>query len=163
MISNVHNLWDGKWITGFPRVPSLVWEDPLEKWMATRSSILAWRIPWECKWSPVIHFPPHPTPLGSHRAPGLGSLLLCCAVLSRSVMPHSLGPRGFQPISLLCPWNSLGKNTGVGCHFLLQGNDLYHPNKRQRLKAKPNSALYKKCAYLNIRMQRGWSKSIEKE
>ena len=22
---------------------------------------------------------------------------------------------------LLCPWNSLGKNTGVGCHFLLQG------------------------------------------
>ena len=25
---------------------------------------------------------------------------------------------------LLCPWNSLGKNTGVGCHFLLQGNFL---------------------------------------
>ena len=23
--------------------------------------------------------------------------------------------------SLLCPWNSPGKNTGVGCHFLLQG------------------------------------------
>jgi len=22
---------------------------------------------------------------------------------------------------LLCPWNSLGKNTGVGYHFLLQG------------------------------------------
>ena len=22
---------------------------------------------------------------------------------------------------LLCPWNSLGKNTGVGCHTLLQG------------------------------------------
>ena len=21
----------------------------------------------------------------------------------------------------LCPWNSLGKNTGVGCHALLQG------------------------------------------
>ena len=28
------------------RVPSLVWEDPLEKGMATYSSILAWRIPW---------------------------------------------------------------------------------------------------------------------
>ena len=27
-------------------VRSLVWEDPLEKEMATRSSILAWRIPW---------------------------------------------------------------------------------------------------------------------
>ena len=28
------------------RVQSLDWEDPLEKGMATRSSILAWRIPW---------------------------------------------------------------------------------------------------------------------
>ena len=27
-------------------VPSLGWEDPLEKRMATHSSILAWRIPW---------------------------------------------------------------------------------------------------------------------
>ena len=28
------------------RVWSLVWEDPLEKKMATHSSILAWKIPW---------------------------------------------------------------------------------------------------------------------
>ena len=28
------------------RVPSLGWEDPLEKGMAVHSSILAWRIPW---------------------------------------------------------------------------------------------------------------------
>ena len=27
-------------------VPSLGWEDPLEREMATHSSILAWRIPW---------------------------------------------------------------------------------------------------------------------
>ena len=27
-------------------VPSLSWEDPLEKGKATQSSILAWRIPW---------------------------------------------------------------------------------------------------------------------
>ena len=27
-------------------VPSLGWEDPLEKRIATHSSILAWRIPW---------------------------------------------------------------------------------------------------------------------
>ena len=26
-----------------------------------------------------------------------------------------------QPARLLCPWDSPGKNTGVGCHFLLQG------------------------------------------
>ena len=28
------------------QVPSLGWEDPLEKEVATHSSILAWRIPW---------------------------------------------------------------------------------------------------------------------
>ena len=29
-----------------PAMQSLGWEDPLEKKMATHSSILAWRIPW---------------------------------------------------------------------------------------------------------------------
>ena len=33
----------------------------------------------------------------------------------------TLRPRGLQPAGLLCPWNSPGKNTGVGCHSLLQG------------------------------------------
>ena len=28
---------------------------------------------------------------------------------------------GLQPARLLCPWDSLGKIAGVGCHFLLQG------------------------------------------
>ena len=28
---------------------------------------------------------------------------------------------GLQPTGLLCPWDSLGKNTGVGCHALFQG------------------------------------------
>ena len=27
---------------------------------------------------------------------------------------------GLYPARLLCPWISSGKNTGVGCHFLLQ-------------------------------------------
>ena len=29
--------------------------------------------------------------------------------------------QGLQPARLLCPWDFPGKNTGVGCHFLLQG------------------------------------------
>ena len=29
-------------------------------------------------------------------------------------------PQGLQPARLLCPWNSPGKNTGVGSHALLQ-------------------------------------------
>ena len=28
------------------------------------------------------------------------------------------------PLGVLCPWNSPGKNTGVGCHSLLQENFL---------------------------------------
>ena len=40
--------------------------------------------------------------------------------ISRSVMSDSLRSRGLQPVRLLCPWNSPGKNTGVGGHSLLQ-------------------------------------------
>ena len=32
----------------------------------------------------------------------------------------TLRRRRQQPTRLLCPWGSPGKNTGVGCHFLLQ-------------------------------------------
>ena len=38
-----------------------------------------------------------------------------------SVMSNFLRPHGLQPASLLCPWDFPGKNTGVGCCFLLQG------------------------------------------
>ena len=36
-------------------VPYLVWEDPLEKGMATNSSILAWRIPWTEDLGATVH------------------------------------------------------------------------------------------------------------
>ena len=36
--------------------------------------------------------------------------------MSDSLRPH----RWWQPTSLPHPWDSPGKNTGVGCHFLLQ-------------------------------------------
>ena len=35
-------------------------------------------------------------------------------------MSDSLRPHRRQPTRLLCPWDSPGKNTGVGCHILLQ-------------------------------------------
>ena len=38
-----------------------------------------------------------------------------------SVIFDSLRPNGLLPTSLLPPWDSPGKNTEVGCHFLLQG------------------------------------------
>ena len=42
-------------------------------------------------------------------------------VLSHSVVSNSFRPHGLWPARLLCPRDSPGKNTGVGCHFLLQG------------------------------------------
>jgi len=39
MVKNLPALWE-TWIQ------SLDWKDPLEKGMATRSSILSWRTPW---------------------------------------------------------------------------------------------------------------------
>ena len=35
-------------------------------------------------------------------------------------MSDSVRPHRRQPTRLPHPWDSLGKNTGVGCHFLLQ-------------------------------------------
>ena len=35
-------------------------------------------------------------------------------------MSDSVRTQGLQPTRFLCPWDSPGKNTGVGCHFLLQ-------------------------------------------
>ena len=40
---------------------------------------------------------------------------------SHQVVSDSLQPHGLQPTRLLCLWDFPGKNTGVGCHFLLQG------------------------------------------
>ena len=42
--------------------------------------------------------------------------------VSRSVASVSLLPYGLYPARLLCPWDSPGKNTRVGCCALLQGN-----------------------------------------
>ena len=40
-------------------------------------------------------------------------------LVSDSLLPR--GRHGLKPLRLLCPWDSPGKNSGVGCHFLLQG------------------------------------------
>ena len=44
----------------------------------------------------------------------------CCCCQVASVVSDSVQPHRRQPTRLLCPWDSPGKNTGVGCHFLLQ-------------------------------------------
>ena len=44
----------------------------------------------------------------------------CCCCWVASVVSDSVQPHRLQPTRLPCPWDSPGKNTGVGCHFLLQ-------------------------------------------
>ena len=49
MVKNLLAMWE-------TRVRSLGWEDPLEEGMATRSSILAWRIPKDRGvWRATVH------------------------------------------------------------------------------------------------------------
>ena len=60
-------------------------------------------------------------------------LLSIASVVSNSVQPHRR-----QPTRLHRPWDSPGKNTGVGCHFLLQC-----------MKAKSESEVAQLCSTLH--------------
>ena len=131
------------------RVQSLGQEDPLETGMATHPSILSWRIPWTEEpggqqsigsqraghnWSN----------LACCHAPGFGddcskdsysSPMKMKRNESHSVVSNTCDPVDCSSWSssvhgilqartlewVLCPWDPPGKNTGVGCHFLLQG------------------------------------------
>ena len=65
------------------------------------------------------------------------TILLACSVISSSLLPH-----GLQPTRLLCPWDSPSKNTGVGCHFLLQGIFLTQGSNPHLLHLLPWQILY---------------------
>ena len=58
-------------------------------------------------------------------------------------MSNSVRPHRWQPTRLPCPWDSPGKNTGVGCHFLLQC-----------MKVKSESEVVQSCATLSDPMDR---------
>ena len=53
-------------------------------------------------------------------------------------MSDSVRPHRRQPTRLLCPWDSPGKSTGVGCHFLLQS-----------MKVKSESEIAQSCPTLS--------------
>ena len=50
-----------------------------------------------------------------------GFYSVCCCCLVAKLCPTLLQPHGLKPTRLFCPWYSPGKNSGVGCHALLQG------------------------------------------
>ena len=56
-------------------------------------------------------------------------------------MSDSFWPHGLQPARLLHPWHFPGKNTGVGCHFLLQLNAEAGLSKGLGVKGEPGVGL----------------------
>ena len=97
----------------------------LEKEMTTHSSVLAWRIPGTGKLGGLPS-------IGSHRVGHDWSDLTAAAVAINGSSKNNfwkkkpfkyteiLWPHRQKPTRLPHPWDSSGKNTGVGCHFLLQ-------------------------------------------
>ena len=67
--------------------------------------------------------------------------LLLLLLLSRSVVADPVRPHRWQPTRLPRPWDSPGKNTGVGCHFLLQC-----------MKVKSESEIAQSCSTLSDSM-----------
>ena len=69
------------------------------------------------------------------------------AAKSLQSCPISVRPHRRQPTRLPCPWDSPGKNTGVGCHFLLQCMKV----KRESEVAQscPTSTL-EKCCFVDL-------------
>ena len=80
-----------------------------------------WNLTWHLQ-RPYLQIRSHSQILESGLQYVLKSETESCSVTSNSLWPHSsvvsnsLGSHG-----LYSPWNSLGQNTGVGCHALLQG------------------------------------------
>ena len=55
---------------------------------------------------------------------GVKSQRLCVCVCVHAQSCPTLQRHGLQSARLLCPWDSSGKNTWVGCHLLLRGSFL---------------------------------------
>ena len=143
-------------------VPSLAWEDPLEKGMATHSSILAWIIPWT-------------------EEPGklqfMGSQRVGHNWVTFSFTFHFI----IKLLKFVTLWTVVhqaplsGKSTEVDCHFLLQGifliqgsnldllhcwQILYHLNCREvhkLLKTTIKKNIWLSVSYQRIPNQNKWT------
>ena len=75
-------------------------------------------------------------------------------------MSDSVRPYRQQPTRLRRPWDSPGKNTGVGCHFLLQCVKVKSKVKslsRVRLLVTPWTAAYQVPPSMGFTRQEHWS------
>ena len=94
--------------------------------LQSQAEIIHWTRTGE-GWSPALNTPPPVVRWGLVRGsakPLKGKRVVCLCVLSQLsrvwlfVTPWTVPPPHPR---LLCLWNFPGKNTGVGCHFLLEG------------------------------------------
>ena len=64
---------------------------------------------------------------------------MCCAVLLSHVRLFAIDPMDYSPPGSSGHWDSTGKNTGVGCHALLQGPNLgIEPRQADSLLSEPS-------------------------
>ena len=95
----------------------------LSSYLRTKICFYSWR---EC---PRVALMPHNTveteavqwkPAQVHFLILESFLCFCCCCWVASVVSGSMRPHRRQPTRLLCPWDSPGKSTGVGCRCLLR-------------------------------------------
>ena len=114
-------------------------KDPAYNVGETGHGFDTWKVAWRKKWQLIPLFllgkpmdrgacglqcmgvAKSQTWLSTHTPMKKDILCLVCLCVSCSVVSDSAQPHGLCPTRLLCPWDSPGKNTGVGCHVLLQG------------------------------------------
>ena len=82
----------------------------------------SWRVsrPWAPKESDVTEHTHISLIYNSIEVSGIQHAAAAAAAKSLQSCPTLCDPIDWQPARLLCPWDSPGKNTGAGCHFLLQ-------------------------------------------
>ena len=86
--------------------------------------------------------------------------LACCCCSVASVVSNSVQPHRGQPTRLPGPWDSPGKNTGVGCHFLLQWMKVKSESKslsRVQLSATPWTAAHQAPPSMGFSRHEYWS------
>ena len=131
-VKNLPTMWELQetWVW------SLHQEDPLEEDTAIHSSILAWRIPWteepgrwwsigsprdRHNWSDFVqHIAPRDNNDIHQSSDGMEVTIPSLLLLSHFSHVRLCATPQMAAHQAPHPWDSPGKNTGVGCHFLLQ-------------------------------------------
>ena len=90
-----------------------------------------------------------------HCSPEIITTLLIGYCQVTSVVSDSVQPHRWQPTKLPRPWDSPGKNTGVGCNFLLQC--MKAKGESEVAQSTPWTAAYQAVPSMGFSRQEYWS------